>query len=65
VHADEQRVDPAVPLDVRRAWADLCAAGQWIEVAKAAVAEADERLRISQNRYEAGARLREFQLCYY
>lgn len=52
--ADEQRVDSAVRLEVRRAWADLRAAGQRIEVAKAAVAEADESLRITQNRYEAG-----------
>jgi outer membrane protein len=53
-HADEQRVDSAVRLEVRRAWADLRAAGQRIEVAKAALAEADESLRIIQNRYEAG-----------
>lgn len=53
-HADEQRVDSAVRLEVRRAWADLRAAGQRIEVAKAAVAEAEESLRITQNRYEAG-----------
>jgi outer membrane protein TolC len=53
-HADEQRVDSAVRLEVRRAWADLRAAEQRIEVAKAAVAEADESLRITQNRYEAG-----------
>jgi outer membrane protein TolC len=53
-HADEQRVDSAVRLEVRRAWADLRAADQRIEVAKAAVAEADESLRITQNRYEAG-----------
>ena len=53
-HADEQRVDSAVRLEVRRAWADLRAAEQRIEVATAAVAEADESLRITQNRYEAG-----------
>jgi outer membrane protein len=53
-HADEQRVDSTVRLEVRRAWADLRAAEQRIEVAKAAVAEADESLRITQNRYEAG-----------
>ena len=53
-HADEQRVDSAVRLEVRRAWADLHAAAQRIEVAKAAVAEAEESLRITQNRYEAG-----------
>jgi len=53
-HADEQRVDSAVRLEVRRAWAGLRAAGQRIEVAQATVAEADESLRITRNRYEAG-----------
>jgi len=53
-HADEQRTDSAVRLEVRRAWADLRAAQQRIEVAKAAVAEAEESLRITQNRYESG-----------
>jgi outer membrane protein TolC len=52
--AEEQRVDSAVKLEVRRAWADLRAAEQRIEVAGAAVSEADESLRITQNRYEAG-----------
>jgi outer membrane protein TolC len=52
--ADEQRVESGVRLEVRRAWADLQAAEQRIEVVKAAVAEADESLRITQNRYEAG-----------
>lgn len=52
--ADEERVQSAVRLEVRRAWADLRAAVQRIEVAKAAVAEAEESLRITQNRYEAG-----------
>jgi len=53
-HADEQRTDSAVRLEVRRAWTDLTAAMQRIEVAKAAVAEAEESLRITQNRYQAG-----------
>jgi len=53
-HAEEQRMDSAVRLEVRRAWADLRAAAQRIEVAKAAAAEAEESLRIIQNRYEAG-----------
>jgi len=51
---DEQRMDSAVRLQVRRAWAALKAAQQRIEVATAAVAEAEESLRITQNRYEAG-----------
>jgi outer membrane protein TolC len=53
-HANEQRTDSAVRLEVRRAWADLGAAQQRIEVAQAAVAEAKESLRITQNRYQAG-----------
>jgi outer membrane protein TolC len=53
-HADEQRMDSAVQLEVRRAWADLRAARERIDVAKAAVAEAEESLRITQNRYESG-----------
>jgi outer membrane protein TolC len=53
-HAEVRRVDSAVRLDVRRAWADLRAAQQRIEVARAAAAEAEESLRITQNRYEAG-----------
>lgn len=52
--ADSQRADSAVRLQVRRAYADLRAAEQRIEVARAAVAEAQESLRITQNRYEAG-----------
>jgi len=52
--ADAQRADSAVRLQVRRASADLRAAEQRIEVAQAAVAEAEESLRITQNRYEAG-----------
>jgi outer membrane protein TolC len=52
--ATGQRVDSAVRLEVRRAWAGLRAAQQRIEVARAAVAEAEESLRITQNRYESG-----------
>ena len=52
--SDEQRTDSAVRLQVRRAYAGLKAAQQRIEVAQAAVAEAEESLRITQNRYEAG-----------
>jgi adhesin transport system outer membrane protein len=52
--SDEQRTDSAIRLQVRRAYAALRAAQQRIEVAKASIAEADESLRITQNRYEAG-----------
>jgi hypothetical protein len=43
-----------IRLEVRRAYADLHAAQQRIAVAQAAVAEAEESLRITQNRYTAG-----------
>jgi outer membrane protein TolC len=52
--AEQQRADSAIRLQVRRAYADLRAAEQRIEVAKASVAEAEESLRITQNRYETG-----------
>jgi TolC family type I secretion outer membrane protein len=52
--AEQERADSAVRLQVRRAWADLRAARQRIEVGRAAVAEAEESLRITQNRYQAG-----------
>jgi len=52
--AEQQRTSSSIRLDVRRAWADLRAAEQRIEAAKATVAEAEESLRITQNRYEAG-----------
>ncbi len=52
--SDERLADSAIRLQVRRAYAGLKAAQQRIEVAKAAVAEAEESLRITQNRYEAG-----------
>jgi len=52
--AEEARAGSTIRLQVHRAYADLHAATQQIEVAKAAVAEAEESLRITQNRYEAG-----------
>lgn len=52
--ADATRADSAVRLQVRRAYAGLRSAEQRIEVAQAAVAEAQESLRITQNRYQAG-----------
>jgi outer membrane protein TolC len=53
-HSAQRLADSAVRLEVRRAYAGLKAAQQRIEVAGAAVAEAAESLRITQNRYEAG-----------
>jgi outer membrane protein TolC len=52
--AEQERAGSAIRLQVRRAFADLGAADQRIEVARASVAEAEESLRITQNRYEAG-----------
>jgi outer membrane protein TolC len=52
--ADQARANSAIQLQVRRAYADLRAAAQRIEVTDAAVAEAEESLRITQNRYETG-----------
>lgn len=52
--ADAERMDSAVRLQVRQAYAGLRSAEQRIEVAQAAVAEAQESLRITQNRYQAG-----------
>jgi outer membrane protein TolC len=52
--ANEQRAGSALRLQARRARADLESAEQRIEVARAAVAQAEESLRITQNRYEAG-----------
>jgi outer membrane protein len=52
--AEEARAGSAIRLQVHRAYADLHAATQRIEVAKASGAEAEESLRITQNRYEAG-----------
>ena len=52
--ADRQRTDSTLRLQVRRAYAGLRAAAQRIEVSGAAVAEAEESLRITQNRYAAG-----------
>jgi outer membrane protein TolC len=52
--ADALRADSAIRLQVRRAYAGLHAAAQRIDVAQASVAEAEESLRITQNRYAAG-----------
>ena len=53
-HAQQQSADSAIRLEVRRAYAAYRAAAQRIEVARAAMAEAGESLRITQNRYHTG-----------
>ena len=49
-----QSAKDSVRLDVRRAFYDHEAARQMLEVARTAVAQAEESLRITQNRYSAG-----------
>jgi outer membrane protein len=50
----EQQAGAQVRMQVRRAYADFQSAAQRIEVAQAAVAMAEESLRITRNRYENG-----------
>jgi len=49
-----KRADSAVGLELRKAYLDLGAAAQRVEVASAAAAEAEEAHRIIQNRHQAG-----------
>ena len=49
-----KRADSAIHLEVRKAYLDLGAAARRVEVASAAVAEAEEAHRIIQNRQQAG-----------
>ena len=52
--AMRKHADSAIHLEVRRAYLDLSAAAQRVEVASAAAAEAEEAHRIIQNRHQAG-----------
>jgi outer membrane protein len=52
--AQQKQTESALRLEVRRAYADWKGAEERIEVATAAVGEAEESLRITRNRYEAG-----------
>ena len=52
--AEQDHAGSTTRLQVRRMYADLQAAQQRIEVTNASVNEAEESLRITQNRYEAG-----------
>ena len=54
VSAVKEMATDAIRLEVRRAYYDLDAARQQIEVAREAVAESQESLRINQNRYDSG-----------
>ena len=52
--AQRKRAESATRLEVRRAFAAWQSAQEQIVVARAAVAQAEESLRITRNRYEAG-----------
>lgn len=52
--AERDRLAFSLRLEVRRAWDDLRAAEQQVDVSEQAVAEAEESLRITQNRFGAG-----------
>jgi outer membrane protein TolC len=52
--AMKQGASDAVRLEVRRAYYDVEASRQQIEVARAAIAQAQESLRINQDRYDSG-----------
>ncbi len=54
VTALKEMAGDAAQLEVRRAWYDVDAAHRQIEVARAAIAAAEESLRINQDRYESG-----------
>jgi outer membrane protein TolC len=53
-HAMERQATEGVKLEVRRAQADLEAARQRMIVAESTITQAEESLRITKNRYEAG-----------
>lgn len=52
--AQERQLDSGIRLEVRRAYLDWKASQERLTVAAAAVAEADENLRIIKNRYQSG-----------
>ena len=52
--AAQRQIEAGVNLEVRRAYLELKASWERISVAEAAVAEAEETLRIVKNRYENG-----------
>jgi outer membrane protein len=54
IAALKQVATDAIRLEVRRAYYDLDAARQQADVARAAVEQSQESLRINQNRYDAG-----------
>jgi outer membrane protein TolC len=54
IAALKQAASDAVRLEVRRAYYDVDASRQQLEVARVAIAQARESLRINQDRYDSG-----------
>jgi outer membrane protein TolC len=54
VSAVKEMATDAIRLEVRRAYYDLDAARQQVDVARATIAEAQESLRINKDRYDSG-----------
>jgi len=54
VSAAREMATDAIRLEVRHAYYDLDASRQQVEVARAAIAESQESLRINQDRYDSG-----------
>ncbi len=54
VSAVKEMATDTIRLEVRRAYYDLDAARQQVEVARATIAQAQESLRINQDRYDSG-----------
>ena len=54
VGAAKEMATDAIRLEVRRAYYDFNAAHQQVDVARASIADAQESLRINQNRYDSG-----------
>ncbi len=54
VGATKQAATDAIRLEIRRAYYDVDASRQQLEVARAAIAQAQESLRINQDRYDGG-----------
>jgi len=52
--AQQRQASQTVRLEVFRSWAEARAAGERMAVADAAIAQAEESLRITKNRYESG-----------
>jgi outer membrane protein TolC len=52
--AQQRNATAGIKLEVQKAWAEFRSANERIDVASAAVTQAEESLRITKNRYDAG-----------